>query len=95
MPPAGFETAIPVSERPQTHNLDRAATGIGGNGVSRSGIPVVYNWSSGHRLHRLQLLPDTLIEVRFVTTLREAKLTTSECLCLVLLPSTSFCYFPP
>jgi hypothetical protein len=29
MPPAGFDSAIPVSERPQTHALDRAATGIG------------------------------------------------------------------
>jgi hypothetical protein len=29
MPPAGFEPAIPVSERPQTHALNRAATGIG------------------------------------------------------------------
>ena len=29
MPPAGFEPAIPASERPQTHALDRAATGIG------------------------------------------------------------------
>jgi hypothetical protein len=29
MPPAGFESAIPASERPQTHALDRAATGIG------------------------------------------------------------------
>jgi len=29
MPPAGFESAIPVSERTQTHALDRAATGIG------------------------------------------------------------------
>jgi hypothetical protein len=29
MPPAGFEAAIPASERPQTHTLDRAATGIG------------------------------------------------------------------
>jgi len=29
MPPAGFETTIPVSERPQTHVLERAATGIG------------------------------------------------------------------
>jgi hypothetical protein len=29
MPPAGFETAIPASERQQTHALDRAATGIG------------------------------------------------------------------
>jgi hypothetical protein len=29
MPPAGFETTIPTSEQPQTHALDRAATGIG------------------------------------------------------------------
>ena len=29
MPPAGFEPAIPGSEQPQTHVLDRAATGIG------------------------------------------------------------------
>jgi hypothetical protein len=29
MPPAGFERAIPASERPQTHALDRATTAIG------------------------------------------------------------------
>ena len=29
MPPVGFEHAIPVGERPQTHALDRSATGIG------------------------------------------------------------------
>ena len=29
MLPAGFEPAIPASEWPQTHALDRAATGIG------------------------------------------------------------------
>ena len=28
MPPAGFKPTIPASERPQTHALDRAATGI-------------------------------------------------------------------
>jgi len=28
MPPVGFEPTIPASERPQTHVLDRAATGI-------------------------------------------------------------------
>ena len=28
MPPAGFEPAIPASERPQTHASDRAADGI-------------------------------------------------------------------
>jgi hypothetical protein len=26
---AGFEPAFPVSERPQTHAVDRSATGIG------------------------------------------------------------------
>ena len=30
MPQAEFEPAISASERPQTHALDRAATGIGG-----------------------------------------------------------------
>ena len=34
MPPAGFEPAIPASEEPQTHALDRAATRIGGCWVS-------------------------------------------------------------
>jgi hypothetical protein len=29
---AGFDPAIPASERPQTHALDRAGTGIGNNG---------------------------------------------------------------
>ena len=29
MPSAGFEFAIPASELPQTHALDRAFTGIG------------------------------------------------------------------
>jgi hypothetical protein len=28
MSPAGFEPTIPASERPQTHALDRAVTGI-------------------------------------------------------------------
>jgi len=28
MPPAGFEPKIPASEWPQTHSLERAATGI-------------------------------------------------------------------
>jgi hypothetical protein len=29
MPPAGFETTIPASERPQTHALESGAIGIG------------------------------------------------------------------
>jgi hypothetical protein len=31
MPPAGFEPAIPPSERPETHAFDRATIGIGFN----------------------------------------------------------------
>jgi hypothetical protein len=31
MTPAGLEPAIPAGERPQTHALHRAATGIGQN----------------------------------------------------------------
>jgi len=29
MPPAGFEPAVPASERPKIYALDRAATAIG------------------------------------------------------------------
>ena len=29
MLPAGFESAVVASDRPQTHVLDRAATGVG------------------------------------------------------------------
>jgi len=29
MPLVGFEPAVPASEKPKTHALDRAATGIG------------------------------------------------------------------
>jgi hypothetical protein len=40
---AGFEPAIPASERPQTHALDRVATGIGdwGNFEAQIGVIVV------------------------------------------------------
>jgi hypothetical protein len=31
MPPEGFEPAIPASERPRTHALESAATGIDNN----------------------------------------------------------------
>ena len=29
MPPTGFDVAVPASDRPQTHALDRVPTGIG------------------------------------------------------------------
>jgi hypothetical protein len=42
MPPAGFDPAIPASERPQIHALDRAATGIGDREVLGGGEKVHY-----------------------------------------------------
>jgi hypothetical protein len=39
--PAGFELAILASERPQTHVLDRAASGIGYAGILAYLMPIV------------------------------------------------------
>jgi hypothetical protein len=39
MPRAGFEPAIPVTKRPQTYALDRAATGIGDQYEHSTKIP--------------------------------------------------------
>jgi hypothetical protein len=38
MPPTVYEPAIPASEQPQTHALDRAATGIGPKFESKNNI---------------------------------------------------------
>ena len=38
MPPAGFEPTIPVSGRPQTHAVDRTATGIGRDRTQASAV---------------------------------------------------------
>jgi hypothetical protein len=46
MPPVGLEPAIPASERPQTHALDRAATGIapsnGYDNLQRVALYILY-----------------------------------------------------
>ena len=57
MPPAGFEPTIPASERPQTHTLDRAATGIGlgSNPSLRSERP-----ATNHLIHGTALLTSLL-----------------------------------
>jgi hypothetical protein len=57
MTPAGFETAIPASERPQTYALDGAATVIGeiknyGVYIASSGIKFIVC------LEKLDLLDD-------------------------------------
>ena len=44
IPSAGFEPAIPTSERPQTHALDRAATGIGCIWKNWDGLNMRHVW---------------------------------------------------
>jgi hypothetical protein len=53
MPPTGFKPTIPASERPQTHMLDRAATGIGSvkNMLIRN-IPIQMSGCTGGLLIR-------------------------------------------
>jgi hypothetical protein len=41
MPPVGFETTMAASARPQTHALDRAATGIGGTANIKYKFPSI------------------------------------------------------
>ena len=46
LPPAGFEPAIPASEQPKTHGLDRATTRIGS---IRTALAKFWDWKySGH-----------------------------------------------
>ena len=44
MPPAGFEPAIPESEWPQIHALDRAATGTGTGKALRYALLSPASW---------------------------------------------------
>jgi hypothetical protein len=57
MPPAGFEPAIPASERPQTHDLDRAATEIGLCFVSTDEYITYINRSSSTKKFYFILVP--------------------------------------
>ena len=46
MAPAGFEPATPASERPRTHAIDRAATGIGSQLTYEHYYMLFYIWLS-------------------------------------------------
>jgi len=48
MPPEVFEPAIPANERPQTHSLDRATTGIGHKIML---IEMKPQWQQKHEVH--------------------------------------------
>jgi hypothetical protein len=69
MPPAEFEPTILVSERPQTHALDRAATGIGNNNNNNKSLRFAY-----HRVIFLQSLSQEAIN--YLNECRTAYLST-------------------
>ena len=60
MPPVGFEPTISAGERPQTHALDRAATGTDVMLISelewnwRDGLAVSGGTEKGHEGHHSQ-----------------------------------------
>jgi hypothetical protein len=97
MPPVGFKPTIPVSERPQTHALDRTATGIGNllhyrcvfNKKKHGGKAAVY-YSSAEKVvrHGSEDMPTNCLSP-FV------RVRQSKCTCLVTnnyIPSTCFHY---
>ena len=49
MPPAGFEPKIPAGERPQTHALDSAVTGIGLSNKYNTEIQAKFNMCIEYR----------------------------------------------
>jgi hypothetical protein len=49
MPPVGFEPTISADERPETHSLDRAATGIDTIKSNQAKYPQVFVWQSATR----------------------------------------------
>jgi len=95
IPPAGSETIIPASERPQTHALDRAVTAIGShlplalsNGIYCSSFPLKLWIHSWHLCvpHALSMLSSLIVIVMII--LREDYNSLSPSFC-------SFLQYPP
>jgi hypothetical protein len=72
MPPVGFEPAIPVGDRPQTHALDRSATGIG------SAKCHIYFVKLKNKLAFFSWLIDKLRAIFILATLVECKRKETE-----------------
>ena len=56
IPPAGFEPSIPPSEQPQTHAIERAATGISWLQITRLGILCPAFWSIAFTVYYRMLI---------------------------------------
>jgi hypothetical protein len=52
-PPAGFDPAILAGERPQTHALNRPASGIGRDTLYSYKFTKPLSWSSGQKIQRI------------------------------------------
>jgi hypothetical protein len=59
MPPVGFEPTILVSERPKTHDLDRAATGIGDNNFTTTKLKHQNDAGKNNAVEEQTLTPKT------------------------------------
>jgi hypothetical protein len=77
MPPVGFEFAIPASERPQTHALDRAATEIG----RKNHINSIKPRSSGDTLYASESSDDQQVKDLLIgaSSLKLSTYRTSDC----------------
>jgi hypothetical protein len=62
IPPAGFEPTIPVSARPQSYALDRAATGTG---VKKRGGKMYVDWKQQLRRAKQKLCNVFRMAVRY------------------------------
>jgi len=54
MPPAAFEPTAPASDQPQTHALNRAATGMGDSSIPQPNIVHFPLWPVGKALNLSQ-----------------------------------------
>ena len=90
MPPAGFEPAIPASERPQTHATDRAATATGTFSNRRAARNSVLRYTAGISLY--VLLPSELPDPKFLIDAMLTQFSNSNYIALHTVPSPHSCF---
>jgi hypothetical protein len=56
MPSAGFESAIPASQQPQTHGFDRAATGTGNKTILENWNVKSSDWAISEILGQIKVI---------------------------------------
>jgi hypothetical protein len=70
MSPLGFEPTILVRERPQTHALDRSATGIGLIGLASQILCLLLNPKGFYSVHKSLSMVRISSQINPIITLR-------------------------